>query len=274
MKKIVRLFLVTLMVCVVFMFETQSVLAQPVVDEQVEEPMDEAVDLDLLDEHMDNGCPESGECGDDAEFVFSDGKLEISGSGKINGYAFARYHNIEQVTINEGITIIGEEAFCECEGLRSVTMPSSLTTIEEYAFEYCENLKKVDIPNGVEVIGFNAFNKCILLESISIPASVTKIDAYAFCRCEALKNVRFNSGDTSLYNNVFFSCSNLTIISHKGGAVEQYAKDNNINFKDIDNPTGSIISNGNIYIIIATTLVIAGIALALIVVKKRNYIRN
>ena len=61
---------------------------------------------------------------------------------------------------------IGNYAFSDCEGLTSVSIPSSVTTIGDYAF-YC----------------------CRGLTSVSIPSSVTTIGDYAFCYCNQLKSV-------------------------------------------------------------------------------------
>ena len=274
MKKIVRLFLVALMICAVFMFGMEPVLARDGIGlpGESEEFNESEYKMNIMDEHWRNGCSESGKCGDDASFVYSDGKLVISGSGKIDNWAFANYVEIKQVTINEGITIIGKEAFSQCTHLESATMPSSLTTIEEYAFNTCVALESVTIPNGVKEIGEFAFAFCkYALKSITIPDSVTKIGNSAFLHCQVLEKITIQNGGANLGRNAFGGCSeNFTLISYKGGEVEKYAKDNDINFKDIDNPTGSIISNGNIYIIIATAVVVIGLAMALIVVKNKK----
>lgn len=44
------------------------------------------------------------------------------------------------VTIPEGVTEIGDWAFCGCTGLTSVTIPGDVTEIGNEAFQDCENL--------------------------------------------------------------------------------------------------------------------------------------
>ena len=39
--------------------------------------------------------------------------------------------------IPEGTTKIGQEAFCDCPKLTSVTIPNSVTEIGNYAFSQC-----------------------------------------------------------------------------------------------------------------------------------------
>lgn len=65
------------------------------------------------------------------------------------------------------VTSIGSEAFYECHGLTSVTIPSSVTSIGWYAFEKCSYLTSVIIPNAVTSIGWGAFSGCSGLTSLN-----------------------------------------------------------------------------------------------------------
>lgn len=72
----------------------------------------------------------------------------------------------ESVTQNvTGITYkviaIGDNAFCDCSGLRSITIPESVTSIGSFAFANCTDLTSVTIPESVTTIGDYAFRKCI-----------------------------------------------------------------------------------------------------------------
>lgn len=81
------------------------------------------------------------------------------------------------------LTAIGNEAFSECGGVTSVTIPESVTLIDGYAFERCSSLTSVIIPSGVTSIGKKAFFECSSLGSIAIPASVATIGQRAFGGC-------------------------------------------------------------------------------------------
>ena len=87
------------------------------------------------------------------------------------------------------VTSIGNNAFSDCSGLTSVTIPSSVTSIDYSAFSSCSGLTAVNIPEGVTSIGSYAFYRCSGLTAVTIPNSVTSIDSDAFYGCSGLKSV-------------------------------------------------------------------------------------
>lgn len=95
---------------------------------------------------------------------------------------------------------IGDNAFYQCSGLKSLTLPDGITLIGEKAFLRCTGLTNITIPEGVTFIGMSAFIYCRNLTSITIPAGVTTISSFTFSCCFALKNLTIPSGLTSLSN--------------------------------------------------------------------------
>ena len=81
---------------------------------------------------------------------------------------------------NYTIVSIGESAFSYCEGLLSVSLPSSLEEIGYCAF--CNtHISKITIPNSVKTIGYNAFSRTDI-KNVYIPASVNYIDqSFEYC---------------------------------------------------------------------------------------------
>ena len=73
------------------------------------------------------------------------------------------------------------------EGKQSVTIPNTVTELDDYAFINCANITNVNIPNSVTTIGYSSFDECTNLSSITIPSSVTSIeDCYNFDGCTSL----------------------------------------------------------------------------------------
>ena len=95
----------------------------------------------------------TGTCGENVTYSLdsSTGELTISGTGKMDDYQnyddgfspFFYNHDIKTITINSGVTSIGDGAFESCENLTSVTIPDSVTSIGWGAFNGCTSLKDV-----------------------------------------------------------------------------------------------------------------------------------
>jgi len=140
--------------------------------------------------------------------VIEDGVTTI-GEGAFCG----PFHGLTSVVIPDSVTSIGRDAFWGCYNLTAVTLPRGLATIEDSAFFGCDNLTSVTIPNGVKTIGNGAFFWCGGLMSVAIPDSVTSIGEGAFCRCIGLTSITIPDRVTSIGDGAFCECTNLTTIN-------------------------------------------------------------
>lgn len=126
------------------------------------------------------------------------------------------------VTIPSGVTVIGESAFKDYDGLTQVTIPAGVEVIGPAAFYGCGGLTDVAIPAGVEAIGANAFYGCSGLADVVIPASVTNIGERAFVACGRLKAISVEAGNEvySSRNGMLLSKDGKTLIQGVNGEVE------------------------------------------------------
>ena len=118
--------------------------------------------------------------------------------------------------IPEGVTSIGDYAFCGCDGLTSISIPEGVTSIGERAFYECNELTSINIPESVTSIGESAFCGCDGLTSVNIPEGVTSIGDWAFSDCSNLTSISIPESVTSIGNDAFSACNKLTKIEWKG----------------------------------------------------------
>ena len=99
--------------------------------------------------------------------------------------------NATVVTLPEGVTSIGDDAFYDCSNLTAINIPenSRLTSIGNNAFNNCSSLKSITIPESVTSIGEYAFSGCSSLESLHIGPNVESYGSAAFEGCTAIKEL-------------------------------------------------------------------------------------
>ncbi len=115
--------------------------------------------------------------------------------------------------IPNSVTIIGDYAFMDCNGLNSVAISSNVTSIGEGAFYDSWGLTSVTIPNSVTDIGNYAFFQCVSLTSVNISNNVTSIGEGVFCCCSGLTTVTIPGTVTSIGEGAFDDCNLESVIS-------------------------------------------------------------
>ncbi len=146
-----------------------------------------------------------------------------NGVSYVDGWVFECDESVTSVQLREGTRGIADSAFYGCDGLKSVTIPDSVTSIGEDAFNGCSGLTSITIPDSVTSIGDGAFSRCSGLESITIPDSVTSIGEYAFSRCSGLESITIPDSVTSIGDYAFRGCSGLTAINFRGTKAQWQA---------------------------------------------------
>ena len=186
------------------------------------------------------------------------GAITIPGSVTSIDNAFYNRPGLTSVTIENGVTRIGDKAFRNCTGLTNITIPDSVTRIGNSAFNGCASLQTITIPfvgasksasNGYDqVFGyiFGYATKTNSSDTVSgatrqyydstqkkyywyyIPSSLktviigntaTTIPSSAFENCTNITDITIGDSVTSIGDNAFRECTNLTNISIPDGVT-------------------------------------------------------
>lgn len=109
---------------------------------------------------------------------------------------------IKSVTIPESVTSIDDKAFFECFSLKTVIFEgNNVAIIKDRVFQEC-NIKDINIPEGVTRIGDSCFSFCNRLTNITLPSTLKSIGKYAFNKT-CLKDINMPDGVTEIGRNCF-----------------------------------------------------------------------
>ncbi len=119
-----------------------------------------------------------------------------------------KQQSLSSYEVKEGTEIICDDAFSECESLRSIMFPKSVKTIGYAAFRECEGLEYVGINEGVETIDSDAFNGCINLKSLLLPKSLKTIEPDSIT---GVQSIISHSEEFVCSDNCLFTADMLTL---------------------------------------------------------------
>lgn len=145
---------------------------------------------------------------DDYRLPMSLKTVNVSG-GEILDYAFESCMYIENISIPNFITQIGESAFSGCVYLKSFDIPHGVTEIKQETFKSCVSLISITVPSNVTTLGYGCFSYCESLADITLPDGLQKIDLHVFDGCKSLKNVVVPDSVTEISPGVFANCESL-----------------------------------------------------------------
>ena len=131
------------------------------------------------------------------------------------------------------VTGIGAQAFKDCVGLTSVTIPTTITSIGGAAFDNCtgitsvifnavrcggsfsgcSNLTSITFGDSVRVISSGICTGCTSLTSVHLGNSVDSIGSSAFSGCTGLTSLTIPNSVTYINSSAFSSCTGLTSVT-------------------------------------------------------------
>lgn len=118
---------------------------------------------------------------------------------------------------------IGSNAFCSCDDLTSITIPSSVTSIKSYAFQSCAGLTSIVIPSTITSIESNPFVNCSGLVQVVVDSGNPEYDSRENCNAiiktssnelvTGCKNTVIPNSVTSIGSSAFGGCTGLTLLA-------------------------------------------------------------
>ena len=144
-----------------------------------------------------------------------------AGVVRIAGGAFALTRELKSVVLPSGLTTVEQSGFTQ-SGLESVYIPASVVSLDAYAFLRCEHLKELlgdcafISKDRKFIFDPDAMYGCMLTffagkedASYEIPEEIQAIENYAFYGCRNLRSLTFSKSLQFLAGEAFDGCDNL-----------------------------------------------------------------
>ena len=160
--------------------------------------------------------------------------------------AFSSLYELESLTLPDGLVDIGSLAFFECESLKEIFIPATVTSMGDNPFNLCPAKVRISaenpvfevesgavldktqrklvsypygdertawtVPAGTEIIGARAFDQCTRLIRIGLPDGLFSIEDEAFIRCVKLTDITLPATVKEIGGWAFGECFALTAV--------------------------------------------------------------
>ncbi len=155
--------------------------------------------------------------------------FSVDGNGVLTGVSGLTENNTDVVipSVVDGVTVreIGMGVFKDNRNIVSLTIPDSVTTLQNRICSGCTALREVWLPSGLTVIPDETFDGCSSLSTVHFPNTLREIRSDAFCGTGLTEFIAPDSL-TAIWGCAFKDCVELTYVDLKnvssvsGGAFQ------------------------------------------------------
>ena len=173
---------------------------------------------------------------------------------RISKKMFAYEKNIISVTVPKTVTEIEDHAFYRCDKLETIFVHEGVK-LGKYAFSFIKNLRKIVLvhENGTRTIKKWVIRRDDLVPSpdgnIVIPEGVTDIEERTFRDCTSLKSIVIPRSVTYIGDGIFSGCTSLKSVDIPESVTQigEYAFSGCTSLKSVDIPSGTKIRFNALY---------------------------
>lgn len=131
------------------------------------------------------------------------------GTRVIASEAFVANDYLSQVSLPSGLEKICYWAFYGVP-LTSVSLPDSVTEVQEGAFETCEWLTSARLSSGMKVLRDKVFSECTRLSSVTNASGIEQYGFWSFHNCSSLRSIEFGDKVKRIDGSTFDGCDSFT----------------------------------------------------------------
>ena len=154
---------------------------------------------------------------DGTPFLSSLGEFAVVGDGVLISYNGTK----TDVTVPRSVRRISSHAFTSSK-LKTVSIPSSVYSVDPYAFADCTGLTAVTFDEGLVNIGDGAFRGCKSLTELMTPSTVSYIGQYAFSGSSSIIHADLMGDELNISHNAFKGCTGLRYVLLSNGVTAVY----------------------------------------------------
>jgi len=140
----------------------------------------------------------------------------VKGIKSISEGVYRDCNLLENITLSDDTTEIGNHAFENSKWLKKVGNALQVKKIGDYSFSGCQNLEYIELSENLEYIGKRCFEHCCMLKEIIIPEGISEIRERTFFRCKSLKRIVLPSTLRIIEKEAFAFCKNLSEVIISG----------------------------------------------------------